>query len=116
MMKWWKRSDWVVLGMVATVFAAVNYVSTLDQAVVAALVLAVFCTIVQARSETQSESLRQPRFWCVVGFLAAAHILALALIRVPELPFGAILVPFAFADFLAMQWLIDWTETRLPRR
>ena len=108
------RSDWIMAGLCLLTFSLVTWASNPETGIVAGITLGVFVTIILTKRETRKESLAERRFWLIIAILAAIHILAISLIRVPELQFGLLVLPFALADGFAMWWLINWIERRFP--
>jgi hypothetical protein len=105
-----RRSDMILAVPTLVVFSIIAVVSTLERALAFALAVAVFISIIQ----TKKESWRDRRFWIVLTVFALAHLVILSLIRIPELRYGMMAMPFALADGFAMWGIINWLERRSP--
>lgn len=105
-----RRSD-LILGLATIcVFGLVALVASLERALAFSVVFGVFFSIVQTRWKSQNNR----RFWLIVAVLAIIHVVILSLIRIPELRFGLVVLPFALVDGFAMWWLINWIEKGFP--
>lgn len=104
-----RRSD-LVLGL-STVcsFFFFAFISSLESALAYSIVFGVFLSIIQTKWNRSD-----PRFWIIITILAVVHIVILSAIRVPELRFGLMSLPFALIDGFAMWGLINWIERRFP--
>jgi choline-glycine betaine transporter len=94
----------------AVVFLAVAMVSYIEKAFAFALCFSVFMAIAQ----TKRDSWRDGRFWTLLLGIAALHFIAIALIRVPEIKFGLMGLPFALVDGFAIYGLLNWIERHFP--
>lgn len=110
------RLDWVVAGLIFFTLIIVTLVSNAEKGLVAGVVVGVFATIIQTKSETRKKSLSEQRFWFVIATFAIIHIVAISLIKFPELRAGLISLPFALVDGFLMWGLISWIERRFPAR
>ena len=101
-----RRSDWILAAIIAPVFVVISLLTSLEQALVWSMVLAVFVSIVQTRWERRY----QPKFISIMAFFAVAHVLVLAFAPISRFKFGLIVLPFAMVDALAMWSLIAWID------
>ncbi|ROT94124.1 hypothetical protein EB810_13720 [Altererythrobacter sp. FM1] len=106
------RGNFIGILAVLAAFIFVYLVSNAEKALASAVVLGVFLTIIQTKSETRKESLADWRFWSVIAGLALIHIIAIAVINFPELRAGLISLPFALVDGFLMWWFLNWFERR----
>lgn len=104
------RENWILVGIGVIIFASVASISNLEKGLAAMLSFGVFATIIQTKSETRKESLRDWRFWLIIAIFAVIHIVAITIIQFPELKAGLISLPFALVDGFAMWFLIKWIE------
>ncbi|KPF52365.1 hypothetical protein IP65_16515 [Novosphingobium sp. AAP1] len=97
--------------LVAIVFIAVAVISDLEKALAASVTFGVFMAIIQAKWESRNDW----RFWAVIAIFAVIHIVAISVIRFPEVRAGLVSLPFALVDGFIMWGLINWIERRFPR-
>jgi hypothetical protein len=105
-----RRSDIVLVVSTAVVFLAVSFFANLERALLFAVVSGVFVSIVQTRRRRRGDS----GFWMLITALAIIHVVALSIIRLPELRFGLVVLPFALADGIVIWGLISWFERHFP--
>lgn len=103
-----RRSDLLLIASTTAVFLIVSLIASLEKALAFAVTFSVFLSIVQTRKTSELT----PRFWIAFGALAVIHIAILSFVRMPELRFGLVVMPFALADGFLMWWLLN----RLDRR
>ena len=108
-------ANWILVGIGVIIFALVASISTLEKGLAAMLSFGVFATIIQTKSETRKQSLGDWRFWLIIAIFAFVHIVAITVIKFPELKAGLISLPFALVDGFAMWFLIDWIERHVFR-
>jgi choline-glycine betaine transporter len=107
-----RRSDVALVVSTAIVFLAVAMVSYIEKAFAFALCFSVFMAIAQ----TKRDSWKDRRFWALLLGIAALHFIAIALIRVPEIKFGLMGLPFALVDGFAIYGLLNWIERQFPAK
>jgi hypothetical protein len=105
-----RRSDLALIVATAAVFLAVAMVSYIEKAFAFALCFSVFMAIAQ----TKRDSWKDARFWTLFLGIAALHFVAIALVRIPEIKFGLLGLPFALVDGFAIYGLLNWIERRFP--
>lgn len=105
-----RRSDLIFGALTAIVFGVVALISSLDKALVFAVMFGVFSAIIQAKWDSRSDK----RLWIIIAILAIVHIVVISLIRIPELRFGLVSLPFALVDGFAIWGLLNWIERRFP--
>jgi len=108
------RIDWIIVAISLIAFFFSAFATNLEKGLFVGAAVFVFGTIIQTKSETRMESLRERRFWLLITALAIVHIIVLSLVRIPELQFGLVVLPFALVDGFAMWWLINWVERNFP--
>jgi choline-glycine betaine transporter len=108
------RTDWIIAGSALAVFALIASVTYLEKGLAAGTAFYVFAIVIQTKSETRKESLSERRFWAVIAILAVIHIVAISVIKFPELRAGLISLPFALVDGFVMWGLINWIEKHFP--
>lgn len=104
------RVDWAIAGLIIIVMIFVALLSNLEKGLAAGVSVGIFATIIQTKSETRKESLSDRRFWFVIAVLAVIHVVAISIIRFPELQAGLVSLPFALVDGFGMWGLINLIE------
>lgn len=105
-----RRSDVILGAATLLVFVAVMLISNLEKALVFAVMFGVFSALAQSKWESRKNRL----VWVILAVLAVIHIVVLSLVRIPELRFGLISLPFALVDGFAIYGLLNWIERRFP--
>lgn len=107
-----RRIDWLVALSSVTVFAVVATMASLEKALAAGVTFGAFATVVSLKWESRHD----PRFWALLLFFGVIHTVVIVAINIPEVPFGAMSIPFAIIDALIIWWTLNWLERRFPRR
>jgi hypothetical protein len=102
-----RRSDLILAAATLAVFICVAFLSTLGRALIYSVVFSVFLSIIQTKAKKSDW-----QFWIIIAVLAIIHIAVLSLIRITQLKFGLIVLPFALVDGFAMWGFINWIERR----
>lgn len=110
-----RQETLMMAGLILPTLAVVTWLSNAEKGLAASSMVGVFYTIIRTKSETRKESLSEHRFWAVIAILAVIHIVAISVIKFPELEAGLVSLPFALVDGFIMWGLIDWIERRFPR-
>lgn len=105
-----RRSDLVLIAATAAVFLAVALISYIEKAFAFALCFSVFLAIAQ----TKRDSWKDARFWIIFLVIAAVHFAVIAAVRIPDIKFGLLGLPFALVDGFAIYGLLNWIERRFP--
>ncbi len=93
------------------VFITVAWLSNLEKALASGVIFGIFASIVSVKWESRHDL----RFWIIISGFAVIHIVGLTLIDFPELRFGLMSLPFAFADGFIMWGVLNWIEKRFPQ-
>jgi O-antigen/teichoic acid export membrane protein len=98
---------WIPLG--AILFVLWPLIAA-GRALAATTAVCVFSVIISEKWDRRFDR----RFWLLLGVMALAHVVALAVIPFGEPRAGLAAVPFGFVDLLAMMAILHWAEKRFP--
>lgn len=94
----------------AFVFLGSSIVTSAERALALTLVTGAFLSLFQSRPlEGWSR-----QTWMIFASLVLIHLVVVAVIRLPNISFGAALVPFAFPDALVLWLIFKRVERRFP--
>lgn len=105
-----RRSDMILLALGILTFIVFFTFLDAEKALACSVVVGAFVAIIQ----TKPRGRRDQTFWTAIAVLAVIHVAVLSLIRIPELRFGLVALPFALADGFAIWGLLNWIERRFP--
>ena len=105
-----RKSDMILLALgIITFFVFFTFLDA-KRALACSVVSGIFVAIVQ----TKPRNRRDQTFWAVIAILAVIHVVLLAVIRIPEVRFGLMALPFALVDGFGMWWLVNRIERWWP--